>query len=72
MLGSRNGLCFSSLSAFPFSGADGLDTLGDGVHFLAQNGNSVEWFNPRRKAWIHAISSSYSQTERNPKLNVNL
>lgn len=53
MLGSKNELCFSFLSELTFSDVDELDTLGDGVDLLAQNGNSMEWFKPRRKAWIH-------------------
>lgn len=34
------GSVFFSLSALPFSGADGQDTLGDGIHLLAQNGSN--------------------------------
>ena len=53
MFGSKTELCFSFLSELTFSDADELDTLGDGVDLLAQNGNSMEWFKPRRKAWVH-------------------
>ena len=41
------------MSELTFSDADELDTLGDGVDLLAQNGNSMEWFKPRRNAWVH-------------------
>lgn len=44
--GSKNELCFSFLSELTFSDADELDTLGDGVDLLAQNGNSIGGLSP--------------------------